>query len=198
MRALSGALLAVCLLAAAESSGQSISAVRSPHSVVYVDANGILVGFPAAGQLESPQLAYRLNGTDLFLLELQLTSPGGNRLRWLRTPIFYEGPACTGRALTQAATVRPYVGRQISVVEYTTSHLLISAPDPQPEPGAPQTVQDDDGLCKIGTANGPFVVVSPSGVDLDDVYVEPFRLDVRRMRPWVGLGEVTAPAGVRR
>jgi hypothetical protein len=175
---------AVATLSAGTVNAQTIASVTPPNRPAYVDANGTVVGLLDGGHLEAPLIVYRFNGADTFVLALQTTAVFSNQFRWVRTQVWYEGLDCTGRAFVheQAGTARLFGGRRLAVVEYSTHALLLSAPDPQPEPMLPQSIRDDDGLCKTGTIAGNGIVVSPSGIDLDDRYTLPFRMEVRRFR----------------
>jgi len=138
--------LVAVLLCATNASAQTITAVRPPSWGAYVDASGVFIGTPAGGTLESPQLLFRLNSGDLFALELQRVSNRSNLLTWRRSHVWFEGLGCTGRAAIQADQVPPSVGRRIAAIAFGTNMLWLSAPDAQPEPFSPQSIQNDDGL----------------------------------------------------
>ena len=105
----------------------------------------------------------------------------GNAFGWRRTPVWYDGPGCSGRAAVDADRVGPWAGRHVGVVEYATATLYLSEPDPAVQPFAAQSVRDADGACKAGSAAGDFITVAPTGIDLDERFAEPFWLEVRRI-----------------
>jgi hypothetical protein len=186
MRTGGRALVIALLLSASGAAAQTMTPVLPPRFPVYVDSHGALLGPLAGGSLEAPQLVFKLNGSHVFALELKRLSRHGNAFGWRRTPVWYDGPACAGRAAVDADRVGPWVGRHVGVVEYATSVLLVSGPDPALQPFAAQSVRDADGLCKSGTVNATFIAVAPSGIDLDDRFAEPFWLEVRRIGPLSG------------
>lgn len=184
---LRGGVLSISLLAgAAGAAAQTMTPVLPPRFPVYIDSRGALLGPLAGGSLEAPQLVFKLNGTHVFALELTRLSRHGNSFGWRRTPVWYDGPGCSGRAAVDADRVGPWVGRHVGVVEYATSVLLVSGPDPALQAFAGQSVRDADGACKPGTSAGNFIAVAPTGIDLDDRFAEPFWLEVRRIGPLPG------------
>ena len=187
MRVAGGTLAIALLTGVSAAVAQTMTPVLPPRFPVYIDSHGALLGPLAGGSLEAPQLVFKLNGSHVFALELRRLSRHGNAFGWRRTPVWYEGAGCTGRMAVDADRVGPWVGRHVGVVEYGTSLLLVSEPDPAVQAFGAQSVRDADGACKAGTATGAFITVTPSGIDLDDRFAEPFWLEVRRIGPSGGL-----------
>lgn len=191
MRRIFAGIVVIALLSIGPAWGQGVKPVRPPSWPVYTDTNGTIVGLPAGGSLEAPQLVYRLSGGDLIVLTLQPFSLAvtENRLRWYRSLVWYEKPDCTGQAFVTPWNL--HGGRRLAVIEFTTNHLLVSVPDPVPDPAPPpmQSIQNDDGLCTNGAnPDGPLVAVSPYA-DMGDLYKEPFRLEAKRLPSALGASD---------